>query len=631
MQKIENHISAFFSKLDSYPFYVAYVLFLLNLCLKFYNISYGSFDLDEAWHAFYGQNTFIDLLKKAGEDPNPPLYNLLVGWWMKIFGASEIGIRSFVVLCSSLTAPALFLFARKNFGVQAALTAAFIFTFSTVQYYYSHDARVYALLCLILVASFYFFFELLKNTNPKTFTYFIIANVLLIYTHTTAIYIFAVQFFITLLYLRSQFKKVFLINLSLAAPILAFVPWVYFSPYYNKPKPTSWELPPDFEKVKAFLIDYLNTPTLLIVFLLLLFLSFAFLKKHDGAYLKTAFWALLFWAFIPIVINFIISHAIVPIFGRRYMVYTTVGMYLLFANCIWLLPIKQLYRTVISCIVIGLFINSIQLKTFKGEDWRGAVNYIKQYKNPTSLVFVSPYFQYATFAFYYDTGIYKDYKAALKQLEANNVFMVDNPDFFKNESIDRFQEIIVLTSQESIVNPGSLIEYMNTHFSLIDQKDFLGVSTRIYSKDSGKKIISTHTVDFDLTCIDKNTSVVPISNAHSGTMASLVNSDNQYGSGFHVYFKEIPADATYASVSVWFNAINKSPDATLIVASQTGDSLLSYATKKIQNNVPGTWQQIELKSMLPGKAIKNGEFKAYVMNSGNDSIFIDDFKIDFVK
>src|SRR5688500_10387733 len=90
--------------------------FVLNLVIKSFSVTKVSFDLDEAWHTYFSQKSLGEILKIAGTDPNGPFFNLLLHFWIKLYGVSEMATRTLSIIFSAATAPLLFVLGKKYFN-----------------------------------------------------------------------------------------------------------------------------------------------------------------------------------------------------------------------------------------------------------------------------------------------------------------------------------------------------------------------------------------------------------------------------------------------------------------------------------------------------------------------------------
>src|ERR1700677_2266267 len=85
------------------------------------------------------------ILTHVGDITHPPLYFLLLRWWMDLLGTGAAAIRSLSALASLASILVLFDVCRFLHGPRVALLAAAIMALSLGQIEYAFDARAYAL------------------------------------------------------------------------------------------------------------------------------------------------------------------------------------------------------------------------------------------------------------------------------------------------------------------------------------------------------------------------------------------------------------------------------------------------------------------------------------------------------
>ncbi len=81
----------------------------------------------------------------ALSDTSPPLYYLLLGWWLRIAGTSDAALRFFSAACGLLALPLLWSVGRALGGVRLASIACLLFAVAPPALYYSGEGRMYAL------------------------------------------------------------------------------------------------------------------------------------------------------------------------------------------------------------------------------------------------------------------------------------------------------------------------------------------------------------------------------------------------------------------------------------------------------------------------------------------------------
>jgi hypothetical protein len=77
-----------------------------------------SFWQDEAFSYFLARLPVIDIIKKTAADFNPPLYYILLHFWMSIFSSSEVAMRSLSLIFFAGTTYIFSLFLETIFNIK---------------------------------------------------------------------------------------------------------------------------------------------------------------------------------------------------------------------------------------------------------------------------------------------------------------------------------------------------------------------------------------------------------------------------------------------------------------------------------------------------------------------------------
>src|SRR5260221_5115456 len=116
-----------------------------------------SFWRDEAFSVLLSEKSPWQIITLTIKDESPPLYSLLLHYWMLLFGKSEAAVRGLSFLFHILLVVTVFLIARKltkQVIPQVLITAAALFNPFLLQY--AFEARTYSLLALITTLAVYF-------------------------------------------------------------------------------------------------------------------------------------------------------------------------------------------------------------------------------------------------------------------------------------------------------------------------------------------------------------------------------------------------------------------------------------------------------------------------------------------
>lgn len=118
-------------------------------------------------------------------DPHPPLYYLLMHFWMEL-GRSETIVRFPSVLFGTISVPAIFLLGRRLFSRQVGWLAALLLAVAPLAVWYSQEARMYALVALWGLLSTWLWAGLLTAEKSRwSWPAYILVTTLGLYTHYT--------------------------------------------------------------------------------------------------------------------------------------------------------------------------------------------------------------------------------------------------------------------------------------------------------------------------------------------------------------------------------------------------------------------------------------------------------------
>jgi 4-amino-4-deoxy-L-arabinose transferase-like glycosyltransferase len=93
------------------------------------------------------------------------LYYVLAWLWTQVFGTGEVGLRSFSALCGTLTIPVMWAVGRRLASERIGLVAALVTAVNPLLFWYSQEARTYALLVLLSALSLLAFLRALDEPS----------------------------------------------------------------------------------------------------------------------------------------------------------------------------------------------------------------------------------------------------------------------------------------------------------------------------------------------------------------------------------------------------------------------------------------------------------------------------------
>lgn len=175
---------------------IAVVIRLPALFLK-------SLYVDEAVTLYITQRPIAEIVPFMVQihEVHPPLYFWLVNLWLGLWNPISFILRDQLawlrfssVIFGALSVYWTFLLGVKLFNRRTALTASLFVALSSFHTYYCQELRMYPLILFLMLASFYFFLELMKKPGFKPAAGYVLSSGLALLTHYYAFYMFAIEF-----------------------------------------------------------------------------------------------------------------------------------------------------------------------------------------------------------------------------------------------------------------------------------------------------------------------------------------------------------------------------------------------------------------------------------------------------
>ncbi len=129
----------------------------------------------------------------TGQDPQPPLHQLLVRLVTSGEYPPEWAVRGPAVFFGCLAIPAAWWFARNVFGAWAAAVSVLAVAINPMLILHSRDARPYTLFVFTATMSMTFFYRLMNNGQRKDAVGYALFTALMAYSHYYAVFCGAAQ------------------------------------------------------------------------------------------------------------------------------------------------------------------------------------------------------------------------------------------------------------------------------------------------------------------------------------------------------------------------------------------------------------------------------------------------------
>lgn len=364
-------------------FFAIGLVLLLGVFLRLYDLNAESYWSDEMYTVYEVQQTIPQVIA-SGRLDQPPGYYIPFHYWVQIFGLDETSTRSFSALAGFGSIFIIYLAGRELFGREVGLLSAFLMAISEFQIYYSQTARFYSLFEFTSLLSFLFFILALRGKKTIHFALNAAAGIFMVYSNVFGVFILAAQNLFFFLQWKKYKDMVIPWLVSQAAIVLVMTPYFYPLLFGES----------DVEEAAVLNIGNIPMPSLLHPFYAIYRFILPFRRESGwdivfvsyaaaGLLLLAGVWVhaarqgmtnwitsvkdllpslkgisdlpeklllLSFWLLFPILLPFLISIVMIPIYKVYYTINAAPALYLLLAFGI--VQLRKVVPVMLSVVVL---------------------------------------------------------------------------------------------------------------------------------------------------------------------------------------------------------------------------------------------------------------------------------------
>ncbi len=484
-------------------------ILLLSCAVRIIGIAKESYWLDEAISVKQAQASSVNLIELVKVEMHMPLYLYLSRGWNDLFGVSEFSLRMLSLIFGVLAVYVIFLLGKRMFNERVGIYSALLLALSPIAIYYSQEARLYTIFMFIVLLSFYMFISYLKYDKFKYLLFYLLVNILMLYTNIFAFVVLGIQ---ALWVLFKNRKYLVSISIAIALSILALMPIILnillnYSNYNYVEK--NWMFP-SIDKIWMMLVHYASG--ILIFFIIMFVVIFGlriYLKKskfilknvfkisgfnvksavnvNDKSEISNSLLMLFFWVIVPIIFVWLLF-IVQPLFHERYLLFTLPAYILLLAFSIS--QFKSKYRTGIIFVLVlfSIYAIFVQYQTVNKDDWRTASEFLKNNVKPTDYLLINPYYQQDPLTYYYNYPCFNEAYSEHCNFVKKNIItinigstccnydtkVVDNNNLGELISSDKNTKVWLIENREKINNNATPYNYLNIQKKLISTSQFDG-------------------------------------------------------------------------------------------------------------------------------------------------------------
>lgn len=478
------------------------MIIFLGSFLRIYDLGTESIWHDEAASIDGCKQDLASVVQSSGRLHNqPPLYFVLLHWWILLFGTSEVAVRSLSAIFGILSIFLIYKIGCQLFSKKVGLISCFLLAVSHYHINYSQAARGYSLLLLLTLLSFFFFIEILKGDKQRKwqFALLLLSNLGLAYTHVYGLFVIIGQIFYFILFWNKYRQQRFWFLGTQVATIALFSPWIpIFIGRMSALSYGFWIPEPSLLSIGATITEYCGGGwgrfVLLAFFFPLCLLGFFSIQRLNDKWawrkplqsIKAQSWSvslysvekvllLLIWFFSPILIPFVISKFFTPIYWFKYTISASAALYLLTAKGISTFTGKKvLYALVIVIALLSLPGLQHYYTHDVKQQWRETADYIESNSQANDvIVFCSQYGQ-KPFDYYYE-GQLKRFGVDRGVNEASEIASAIDDAIAQKERL----WLVLWHARESPIR-----DYMTDRFgkgSIVLEKEFVAIEVCLFA------------------------------------------------------------------------------------------------------------------------------------------------------
>lgn len=313
---------------------------------RLFNLGGFSMWFDEAYSWHLGNQAVPRIVELAKIDNTPPVYHVLLHYWIKAGADSDFMIRLPAALFGIMSIFFTYRLGKLLFGGKTALLAASISALSFQLVHYSQENRMYSLQLLLGLIATYYFVLGLRTGGKKHWLIWSLAVIVSFYTQLFTVFLVFAHWIYFLTTIKSSLNNLLNWIIANVIVLLACLPWItVIMNQMGAMKGDYWVLPAThLEIVKVgfrlmggndFGDRYLLTALLNIPFIAAALLGLQALWKNRNSS-EARLLPIIF--FLPIIVVFLISIGRQSLFYFRYFVFLIPFLHLIMALGLARLP-----------------------------------------------------------------------------------------------------------------------------------------------------------------------------------------------------------------------------------------------------------------------------------------------------
>src|SRR5512136_371633 len=154
------------SELEEFAPWLVLIITLIGGGLRILLLAKNGLWLDETFSVWLANHSIADILQWIARiDQHPPLYYLLLHYWIALNGDTPYYARLLSALFGAGTIPIIYLIGKRMSGVVVGLVAAVFLALSLFNIYFAQETRMYTFLMFSAAVAIYALVRLLTDSR----------------------------------------------------------------------------------------------------------------------------------------------------------------------------------------------------------------------------------------------------------------------------------------------------------------------------------------------------------------------------------------------------------------------------------------------------------------------------------
>ncbi|HZS40476.1 MAG TPA: glycosyltransferase family 39 protein [Polyangia bacterium] len=425
--------------IDGAPLWTALAIAAAHAGVRLWGLARPGLWGDEAINVWWTREPLRAAIADSLSTLDPPLFNLLLHGWTRLFGVGEAAVRALPAALAVATAVELFVLARAWFGARAALFASLALLVSGSLQAYAHETRPTTLACALVVASLLALEAVARRPGARAVLALALVDAALVYTHyLTALFLVA-QLGVVLVMPRAPGTlKRFAFGQLLAAALVAPLAFEVLRRHLGPP---GWQRVPTSHWILAALDELAGGLAPLYVALALAALSTVVVRRAAEARRRRA--ALWLWLAAPFALMLAVSW-FAPMFHPRYVLYSAPALALLAGEAIAALPLGESAQLALVAVTLAAGARGFEPSPPKEHDWQLVASRLKRDCASDCAIVVHPRWHLAVLAYYFDRAAFLDRDHTEARLNAERVWVVRSAELPSADELGRPKTILLV-------------------------------------------------------------------------------------------------------------------------------------------------------------------------------------------